>query len=195
MDEKVIPVGKQQCYDLNAVDGKTKYVLAHLFVEKRTLEQCKVFLRQIKVTCYPQIIERYEKEKAKPKNKRKLVTFVSDGFVNYRTAWSNLFGRVSTFVFGVPIACRKYGLQHNNNHIERYNQDIGDQVKTKRHFGSVSGAGEFLNLRRIIKNFINPHQELKGKTPAEAAGIDLQLGRQKLLSLIHFRAKRNLTKR
>jgi|SRR3989344_1929853 len=195
MDEKIIHVGKQLWYDLNAVDSKTKYAVAHLFVEKRTLEQCKEFLKQIKVTCYAQILERYPQEKAKPKEKRKLITFVSDGFVNYRTAWRGLFGRVSTLAFGVPIASRKHGLKHNNNAIERYNQDIKDQVKTKRHFGSAAGAEEFLNLRRIVKNFINPHQGLKGKTPAEAAEIDLQLGRQKLLALIHLWAKMRLTKR
>jgi len=44
-------------------------------------------------------------------------------------------------------------------------------------------------LRRIIHNFINPHQELGGKTPAEVAEIKLNLGRMKLKGLIKYLAK------
>lgn len=183
------------CYDLNAIDSKTKYTLAHLFVVKRTQNKCVQFLEQIKTTCYKQILEIYNKEKIKQKEKRKFITFVCDGFANYKSAWSKLFYGVTKLTSGVPIACKKYGLEHNNNPIERYNQDIKDQIKTKRHFGSFEGAEEFLNLRRIIKNFVNPHQQLKGKTPAEVAEIDLKLGRNKLLDLIKYRAKTQMTKR
>jgi hypothetical protein len=43
-----------------------------------------------------------------------------------------------------------------------------------------------MDLRRTIHNFVNPNQELQGKTPAEMAEINLKLGRNKLLSLIKF---------
>lgn len=194
MDEKYIPVGNEFGYDLNAIDSKTKYVLAHFYVVERTFTTCVEFLRQIKAACCKQILGVYQREKHKPKNKRRLITFVSDGFENYRAAFNKLFYRTCRLVFGVPIACRKYGLKYNNNPIERYNGDIKDRIKTMRDFGSHHGAACFLNLKRIIHNFINPHQGLKGSTPAEAAGIDLQLGRQKLLSLIRYRAKTKMTK-
>lgn len=169
--------------------------MAHSFVDERTQQKCIAFLRQIKITCSKQILEIYRREKIKPRKKRKYITFVSDKFANYNSAWSKLFYRTTKLVFGVPIACKKYGLEHNNNPIERYNQDIKDQIKTKRHFGSFDGAEEFLDLRRIIKCFVNPHQQLKGKTPAEAAEIDLNIGRNKLLGLIKYRAKTQMTKR
>jgi len=95
MDEKVIHVKKRLCYDLNAIDSKTKYVLAHFFTDERTIENCTKFLQQIKITCYKQILEIYDKEKNKPKKKRKLITFVSDGFENYRGAWNKLFFHVA----------------------------------------------------------------------------------------------------
>jgi transposase-like protein len=147
------------------------------------------FFRQIKDTCYDQILSVYLREKHKPARKRRLVTFVTDGFENYRNAFNKLFYRTCKLVFGVPIACRKYGLKHNNNPIERYNGDIKDRTKTMRDFGSHDGAETFLNMRRTIHNFVNPHQGLKGITPAEAAGIDLELGRRKLLNLIRYIAK------
>ncbi len=54
-----------------------------------------------------------------------------------------------------------------------------------RDFGSHKGAEYFLNLKHIIHNFVNPHMSLKGRTPAEAAGVDLKLGRRKLFNLIN----------
>ncbi|MFA4820251.1 MAG: DDE-type integrase/transposase/recombinase [Candidatus Aenigmatarchaeota archaeon] len=189
VDEKYIHVGNEHGYDLNAIDSKTKYILAHSYVVNRTFPACVNFLRRIKTTCYRQMLEVYEKEKHKPVKKRELITFVSDGFENYRNAFNKLFYRTCKLSFGVPIACRKYELKHNNNAIERYNGKIEDRTKTMRDFGSHEGAESFLNLRPVIQNFVNPHQGLKGKTPAEIADVDLKLGRNKLLNLIRYVAQ------
>lgn len=190
MDEKYVHVGKEHGYDLNAIDHKTKYVLSHLFVEERTKQETVRFLEKIKITCYEQILNKYLKEKHKKVKDRKLIIFVSDGFENYKNAFNKLFYRIAKLQFGVPIACKRYGLENNNNPIERYNGDIEDRIKTMRHFGSFERAEHFLNLKQIIHNFINPHMSLKGKTPAEQAEIDLKLGRQKLLKLIKQQAKK-----
>lgn len=160
------------------------------------MQKCKEFLGQIKITCYGQILEIYKKEKHKPKKKRKLITFVSDRFDNYRTAWSKLFFRVTNLVFGVPIACRKYGLEHNNNPIERHNGSIKSRTKIMRGgFRSDDGAEAFTNFKRVIHNFVNPHMQLKGKTPAEAAEIKLPFGRNRLLDIIRYVKKNRITKR
>ncbi|MBI5001481.1 MAG: DDE-type integrase/transposase/recombinase [Euryarchaeota archaeon] len=188
--EKYVKVGKEGRYDLNAIDSKTKYILAHLYVQARTFENCVEFLMQIKRTCYDQILEIYRKEKCKPVKKRKRVTFVSDKFGLYKAAFNKLFFRVAKLQFGVPIACKKYGLEHNNNPIERYNGDINDRTKTMRGFGSDEGAEAFLDLRPIIHNFVNPHMRLDGRTPAEKAEIDIRLGRRKLLNLIRYVAQK-----
>ena len=90
----------------------------------------------------------------------------------------------------MPIACKKYGLEHNNNPIERYNGNIKDRLNWMRsQFKSFEGAEAFMNLKDVIYNFVNPHQELEGKTPAEMDEIKLKLGRIKLLNLIKYRAK------
>ncbi len=175
---------------MNAVDNVTKFVLAHKFTDERTKEVCIDFLSEIKVNCYQQILERYLSEKHKKKKDRLLFEFVCDGFENYRSAFNKLFYRVAKLYFGVPIACKKYGLKHNNNPSERYNGKLDDRLKNIRSgFGSFEGAKAFMNLQRIIHNFINPHQELGDKTPAEMAEIILPLKRNKLLNLIRFLAK------
>ena len=175
---------------MNVIDHITKYITAHLFVDKRNLKNCVKFLGQIKKTCYEQIFDVYKKEKNKPKKKRKLITFVFDGFSNYENAWSKLFRRVAKGVFGISIKAKKGGLKHNNNHIERHNGKIKDRIKVMRGgFRSFEGAEAFLNLRDIIYNFVHAHQGLNGKTPAEAAEIKLNLGRNKLLGLIKYMAR------
>jgi len=174
---------------LNAVDSITKFVLAHSFVVVRTKKACIEFLSQIKTTCYNQILTRYYIRKYSKGKKKGLITFVCDGFENYKSAFNKLFYRVAKLQFGVPIACKKYNLKYNNNPVERYNGKIKDRIKTMRGgFGNFNGARYFMNLRRVIHNFVNPHQELKGKTPAEMAEINLKLGRNKLLGLARYLA-------
>ncbi len=186
----------KDCYDLNCIDHVTKYVTAHLFVEKRTLRKCVEFLNQIKITCYEQILEIYKKEKHKKVKDRRLVKFVSDGFENYKNAFNKLFYRVAKLRFGVPIKAKVAGLEHNNNPIERYNGKIKDRTKIMRGgFGSFGGAESFMNSKHIINNFVNPHQGIKGKTPAEVAEINLKLGRNKLLKLIRKRVKTHHSQR
>ena len=92
---------------MNAIDSKTKFVLAHSFVEKRTKQKCYEFLRQIKDSCYEQMIERFNQEKHKKVEDRKLVEFTCDKFANYKSSFMKLFGRVCKLNFGVPIACKK----------------------------------------------------------------------------------------
>jgi len=172
---------------LNAVDSKTKFILAHSFVEKRTQKECYKFLKQIKDSCYEQILIRYLGEKYKKIDDRNLIKFVCDKFANYKFAFNKLFYRIAKLEFGVPIANKKYGLEHNNNPVERYNGKIDDRIKNIRSgFGSFEGAEAFMNLRRVINNFVNPHQQLQGKTPAEMAEIFLPLGRNKILGLARY---------
>ncbi|MEK6872116.1 MAG: hypothetical protein AABX16_04395, partial [Nanoarchaeota archaeon] len=68
-----------------------------------------------------------------------------------------------------------------------YNGKISDRIRSIRSgFKNFVDAEHFFDLRRVIHNFVNPNQELQGKTPAEVAGINLELGRNKLLELIQF---------
>ena len=175
---------------MNAIDSESKFILAHLFVEKRTKQKCYEFLKQIKDSCYEQILEIYKREKHKKVRDRKLIEFTCDKFANYKIAFMKLFGRVCKLNFGISIAYQKHGVKHNNNAIERHNGKTKDRIKNIRSgFKSFEVAKEFMDLRRTIHNFVNPHQQLNEKTPAEIAGINLKLGRNKLLNLIQFIAK------
>lgn len=76
-------------------------------------------------------------------------------------------------VHGVPIACRKRGMEHNNNPKERDNARIRQRTKTMRGFKFHECAEAFLNLLDVVHNFIRPSLALKGGCPPEAAGMHL----------------------
>ena len=192
-DEKYTRVKNRWEYRLTAIDSKSKFVLAELVVKERTLKACLAFLRQIKNWCYSQMIYQYKKELKKPSKKRKLIIFVSDKFGNYKAAWKKLFYRVTKLRFGVPIACKKHKLKHNNNSVERHNRELSRRFDALNVFQTHLGAESTSALCKIIHNYINPHDTLKGKTPAEAAELSLPLGENKLLSLISLAKKIEMT--
>jgi len=162
----------------------------HLFVDKRSYKNCVKFLSQIKNTCYNQILAKYYIKKFTGIDER--IKFVCDGFENYRTSFNKLFYRVARLQCGVPIACKKYKLEHNNNPIERYNGKLKDRMNARRgEFRNFEYAEAFMNLQRVMNNFVNPHQEIGEKTPAEMAEINPELGRNKLLELTDYMAKHN----
>lgn len=167
------------------MDSRTKYNLETRFVEHRTLEEFDDFFRELKRGIGGQIHAVFKREKYKPPKERKLVTFVTDKLQQYRTAFNRYSHRISKLRFGVPIACRQYGLKYNNNPIERHNGDIKQRYKTMRHFKSFVSAEAFLELRREVYNHVRTHQGLK-RTPAEAANIGLELGKNRLLNLIRL---------
>ncbi|RLF38740.1 MAG: hypothetical protein DRN12_07990, partial [Thermoplasmata archaeon] len=107
------------------------------------------------------------------------IVFVSDKREHYRNAFDKFFSRTCKLTHGIPIACRKHGLKHNNNPIERYNEDIKQRYKVMRCFKSLESADAFLDLRRMIYNFVRGDE-----TRAMRAGIALKLGRNRLQGLI-----------
>jgi len=113
-----------------------------------------------------------------------LITFVSDKFGGYKIGFTHYFHRFAKLVFGVPIASKKYGMKHNIA-IERHNE-VKQRYKVTRGFKDPESGEAFTELRRIIYDFVRPHQGI-GKTPAEAAGSNVVVNkRNKLLALINF---------
>src|SRR3989304_9909895 len=112
-------VSERACHPVLSASARSPVVPPRF---DRTLEACIEFLQQIKRWCYSQMLETYKHESKKPAKKRRLIVFVSDKFVNYKTSWKKLFYRITILRFGVPIACKKFGLKHNNNSVERHNR-------------------------------------------------------------------------
>ena len=71
-----------------------------------------------------------------------------------------------------------------NRSIERYHSKIRERPKTRRGSGNDESAQTFSKLLKINHNFVKPHEGLDGKTPAQSAGINLDLWNNKYLDLI-----------
>lgn len=166
-DEVILKVKGKRSYYWGAKDRKTKFKLASEFTKDRVYIGTKRLFFKLKHGC----------RGTPPK-------IIADKLGHYQKAFNKYFYRTSKFIGGVPIACKRYGLGHNNNCAERDNERIKQRYKVMRGFGSFESAKDILSLIDICYNFVNPHMGLGGRTPAEEAGLDLKLGRNKLMDLV-----------
>lgn len=108
---------------------------------------------------------------------------VTDGLQAYTKAFNKEF---YTMRRPRPQHVRLAGIakRANNNVVERINGTIRERNKVMRGLKSEESAQAIIDGFRVYYNFIRPHTSLNGKTPAEAAGIDLGLNENKWMNLI-----------
>ena len=112
---------------------------------------------------------------------KKPSTLITDGLKAYRQAYN--------FEWWTPaLKTRTRHIRHitiqgdrNNNKMERLNGEIRDREKVMR--GLKLESTPILTGYQIFHNYVRPHEALKGKTPAEACGIQVE-GDNKWLTLI-----------
>ena len=69
----------------------------------------------------------------------------------------------------------------HNNRMERMNGELRDRERGMRTLEKSNTL--ILRDMQIFHNYIRPHEALKGRTPAEVAGIKIE-GKNKWLTLI-----------
>ena len=93
---------------------------------------------------------------------------VTDGLASYKKAFNSEF-------YDHHQTCKHVadvGLQESlNNVLERMHGSIREREKVMR--GLKVDDTPILPMNQIYYNFIRPHQALKGRTPAEMAGIGI----------------------
>jgi len=138
---------KKGAYRWATKDKTTKFILyGKLTDEKSYLAGKRQLYKSIKERCYEQFLSRRYKKK---------VIFVSDKMENYKRGFNKFFRNVAVLVFGVSIACKKYGLRHNNNCIERDHQYARQRYKIMRNFFSIDSADEIMDFLDVHYNFID----------------------------------------
>lgn len=108
-------------------------------------------------------------------------TLKTDGLAAYQLAdkrefWTREKATRPEHIRDIHIAGDK-----NNNKMERLNVEIRDREKVVR--GLKRRDSPVLTGYQIYHNYICPHEGLKGKTPADACGIEVK-GDNKWLTLI-----------
>jgi transposase-like protein len=173
-DEVFLKVKGKQVYLWGAIDRKTKFRFSGPLTQTRPYEKgAKPLFRQVK----------YGSKGTPPR-------IVSDKLGHYKKGFDKYFRNGGAKLsHGVPIACKKYGLKFNNNPIERDQRRIRQFSNPKGSFQDHRSAEEQLSLYDSFHNYIFPHPGLRGRTPAETAGIHLSLGRNRLNSLIKMSSR------
>ena len=118
-------------------------------------------------------------------------TLITDGAPNFHEAFKDEFWTQKMETRPEHIReIRLVGKVHNNK-MERMNGEIRDRERVMRTLEKTNTP--ILKGMEIYHNFIRPHMALKGKTPAEAAGIQVK-GENKWITLIQNADKVRQTK-
>lgn len=140
-------------------------------MRKRSYTAVKKLYRSIKERCYDQFLER--------KKKGKKIIFVSDKLYHYKKGFNLYFRNVAELRFGISIKQKKHGYKHNNNVIERDNREVKQRYRPMIGFKEIHSANTLLDFFDLYDNYITKIRvdgEKRWRTPAERAGIDLDLG-------------------
>jgi len=162
-DEMTVSIHGKLQWLWNVMDRDTRFQLAHVVSDTKRLEDARRLFQTAKRTVHN-------------RRPRKIVT---DGLRQYPKAIRKEFDTVR-----VTEHLRNVGIQdrENNNLIERLHGTIRERTKVLR--GLKDEETPILDGQQIYYNFIRPHMGLAGKTPAQMAGLDLELGGNRWLGLL-----------
>jgi transposase-like protein len=156
-DETVISCEGRDVWFWEMIDESTKFLVASHLSGTRTFEDTvSIFKKGV------------EQSKVKPKK-----VFV-DGSHVYNSAFNKVFYTMRKdtrpeLVQRVGINARK-----TNNIVERLHGTLKDRTRPMRGLKDFESTKSILEGYTVHYNFVRPHQSLKGKTPAQASGINMK---------------------
>lgn len=131
---------------------------------------------------------RYIIQKGKNGTKTKPCYVITDSLRSYEKAVRRELDPRAT----AHIKTKSLSDGFQNRPIERYHNEIREKLKARRGLGNDESAQEFADAYRVYHNYVRPHTGLRDDvTPAEAAGIDLDLEKDKIKDLISQSARKN----
>jgi transposase-like protein len=158
VDETMITIKGEKQWFWEMIDEDTRFLVAGHLSKTRTNKECE--------TLFNDALNRAVK---KPKK------MFSDGCFAYRKAFLRVFydNHQSCVLFqNVGINSRK---NPHHNMIERLHGTLKDMLRARRGLDSVEKTESILKGWFVYYNFLRPHSSLKGKTPAQAAGINIDV--------------------
>jgi transposase-like protein len=181
IDEQVIQVGKENVWCWNALDNKTRFLLAQQLTKTRTIENAREIMQRAK-----QVISQRPKEIATDKGQF------------YKEAVRKEFGGVGGRGRRHLNIARTQNLprktsdhlttKRDNQIIERYHGTFRERDKVIRGLKNDATAEQYMENWKTYYNFVKPHMTFNGLTPSEVAGISIGNERNRLLSLIKLSA-------
>lgn len=165
-DEMTVNINGELQWIWNVMDNETRFWLASKITEQRQTVDARNVLAEARNIA-----------KVRP------LAVVTDGLHAYERAIRKEFRTMKkprTEHIRVPNIRNR----SNNNMVERLNGTVRERNKVMRGLKDKETASTIMDGQRIYYNFIRPHIALNGKTPAQEANIDLELGRNKWQSLV-----------
>lgn len=156
-DETVIRCEAQNQWFWETIDEDTRFLVASHLSETRSLEDTIAVFKQA-----------LETAKSRPQ-----ALFV-DGSMQYDAAFNRVF--YSRYKVSKVELVKRIGIRsrETNNIVERLHETVKERTRPMRGFKNQDSAREILNGYVVNYNFARPHLALKGKTPAEQAGIEVK---------------------
>jgi len=112
---------------------------------------------------------------------KKPMTLITDGLRAYHDAYKKGFWTHKIETRTKHIRHITLRGDHNNNKMERMDGEVRDREKVMRGLKKIDTP--IISGYQIFHNYIREHEALKGKTPAEACGIEVE-GENKWLTMI-----------
>ncbi len=165
--------GENYSWAWNLLDHETRFLIASEVTKHRYIEDARKVLQEAKSVANGQVPD----------------FIVTDKLPAYRQAITKEFYK-NTKPRTQHVKLKNIKEGTNNNIVERVNGTVRERLKVMRGLDRDKTAQAMLKGNQIYYNYLRPHQALEGKTPAQKAGIDLQLKGNKWEELIR-RAKRN----
>lgn len=148
------------------ISPQTKYVIATVISKRRELNDARILFQKGK---------KHQKE-SDPKY------IITDALAAYSEAIRQEFNTRKTTAH---VKTKSLSDGFANRPVERWHNEARENLKTKRGLGNDKSAQIRADALRIYHNFCRPHSSLPDNvTPAEAAGIDLGLEKNKVKDLI-----------
>ena len=168
-DEVFVKVRGELRYVFSVMDDETRFWIAQEVADRKEGHNARGLL-----------------QKAKQATGTKPKVFVTDGLPSYAEAYRKEFWTVKRADRTLHIKHIHLQKDMNNNKMERLNGEFRDREKVVR--GIKKEDTVIIDGYQIYHNYVRPHMALKGKTPAEVCGIDVQ-GENKWKTLIQNASK------
>lgn len=162
-DETFIRVGKKISYYWDCIDLTTKFIVGDHLSTMRCEEECLKFLLKVKNGSVNDPVQIH-----------------TDNSYDYPRPITKVFGKKGIVHVHYPAWKKKF----RNNPIERLHNTIKETTKTFRTFHNHESTQNFFQFFKTYYNFIRKHTTLQFTTPAEAAGIFLNIQRNRFQSII-----------
>jgi transposase-like protein len=163
-DELFLKVKGNMKYMYAMMDDQTRFWIAQEVADTKNSADIRPLFKQAKAIAR--------------KNPRTLIT---DGAPNFHEAFVDEYWTKKLANRPEHIRDIRFDGTVHNNKMERMNGEIRDRERVMRTLERSDSP--ILTGYQLFHNYIRPHMALKGKTPAELAGIEIN-GENKWLTLI-----------